>query len=41
MKICHDQPGYIDITTATTKTTASTATVHRNFQGVIITPKME
>ena len=27
MKICHDQPGYIDITTATTKTTASTATV--------------
>ena len=27
MKICHDQPGYIDITTATTKTTGSTATV--------------
>ena len=27
MKICYDQPGYIDITTATTKTAASTATV--------------
>ena len=27
MKIGHDQPAYINITTATTKTTASTATV--------------
>ena len=27
MKISYDQPGYIDITTATTKTIASTATV--------------
>ena len=27
MKICHDQPGYIDTTTGTTKTTGSTATV--------------
>ena len=27
MKICYGQPDYIDITIATTKTTASTATV--------------